>query len=72
MIDDFGSEPQASATLVPAPLSSTTALTASGWRPFLESEHAAARRRMLLDVVDSALDTLDTLGDTIAGAVGLR
>jgi len=72
MIDDFISETPATTSLVPAPHAPDAALAESGWRPFLESERAIARRGTLRDVLESALDTLDTLGDTIAGAVGLR
>jgi hypothetical protein len=72
MTDDFVSEPHPTGALVPVPESSSTTLTAAGRRPFLESERAAARRGVLRDLVRTTFDTLDALGDTIAGAVGLR
>ena len=68
MIDDFVSEVQPGAALVPAPQHSATALTT----PVNERARAIARGDTMRNLFESALDTLDTLGDTIAGAVGLR
>jgi hypothetical protein len=71
MIDDFDSEPQSSGALVPAPLGSTTALTAPAPLP-LNERRAAGLGETLQELVETTLDTLDDLGDRIAGAVGLR
>jgi hypothetical protein len=70
MIDDFVSEPHASGALVPVPHHPTTALTTPTTLPL--NERRARVGGALHDLVESTLDTLDTLGDTIAGVVGLR
>ena len=57
--------------LVPQPMHPSTALATAAPLP-PRREHADDVRTVLTRVVDRALDTLDSAGDSIARAVGLR
>ncbi|HEV7992645.1 MAG TPA: hypothetical protein VGP25_12525 [Gemmatimonadaceae bacterium] len=73
MIDDFLPETEPSGALVPPPRTPPTALaTAAPLPPRLPSGAIASREGFFRDLVRSTLDSLDTLGDSIAGAIGLR
>lgn len=73
MIDDILPEPQPSGALVPPPRTPPVALaTAQPLLPHRPSRGIASGEDLLRDLVRTTLDTLDSLGDSIAGAIGLR
>jgi hypothetical protein len=73
MMDDILPEPQPSGALVPPPRTPPVALaTVEPLPPRRPSSRAVRSEGFFRDVVRSALDSLDSLGDTIAGAIGLR
>jgi hypothetical protein len=73
MIDDFFPEPEPSGALVPPPRNPPTALaTAAPLLPRRPSRVISPREDFFRGLVQSTLDSLDSLGDTIAGAIGLR
>ena len=66
-------EPQPCGALVPPPVHPPTALaTAAPLPPRPWHDDAIEARGVLERTVNRALDALDTVGDTIAEAVGLR
>lgn len=67
-------EPESSGSLVPPPRVPPTAVATSAPPPPPPASSRSTRlgRRGIAGLVDAALDSLDTLGDRIAGAVGLR
>jgi hypothetical protein len=73
MIEDFLPEPEPSGALVPPPRNPPTALaTADALPPRRPSRAITPREGILRSFVQTTLDSLDSLGDTIAGAIGLR
>ena len=73
MIDDQLPEPQPAGALVPPPSGPITALaTSAPLPPRRPSSPIRPREDFLRGIVQSALDTLDDVGDRIAGAIGLR
>lgn len=73
MDDERIPEPEPSGALVPPPVSPTTALATAAPLPPRRWEDDAIEVRGLVErVIDRTLDTLDSVGDTIAEAVGLR
>ena len=73
MIDDFLPEPQPSGALVPPPRNPPTALaTADALPPQRPARAITPRDGLLRQLVQTTLDSLDSLGDSIAGAIGLR
>jgi hypothetical protein len=73
MIDDILPEPQPSGALVPPPRTPPVALaTAEPLQPQRPSLSVTSREGFFRDLVRTTLDSLDSLGDTIAGAIGLR
>lgn len=75
-MDDFTPETQPSGSLVPPPRVPPIAIaTSAPLSPRSHPRHPSLLerpRRSLRDLVESALDELDRVGDRIAGAVGLR
>jgi hypothetical protein len=73
-MDDNLPETQPSGSLVPPPRVPPGAVAAAAPLPPSRPSSSAARRREtgLRGLLVAALDGLDTLGDRIAGAVGLR
>lgn len=66
-------EPEPRGALVPPPVHPPTALaTAAPLPPRRWADDAIESRGVLSRAVDRALDALDTVGDSIAEAVGLR
>ena len=66
-------EPDPSGALVPPPVHPPTALaTAAPLPPRRWDDDVIDARGVLARAVDRALDALDTVGDRIADAVGLR
>jgi len=72
MIDDFVPEPQPSGALVPPPRNPPTAIATAAPLPPRNEPRIVRRGSGFRGLVETALDTIDTLGDTIAEAVGLR
>lgn len=73
MIDDFLPEPQPSGALVPPPRNPPTALaTADALPPQRPARAITSGEGLLRQLVLTTLDSLDSLGDSIAGAIGLR
>lgn len=73
MIDDILPEPQPSGALVPPPRTPPVALATSDALPPRRSSNRVVRSENLFrELVRSTLDSLDSLGDSIAGAIGLR
>ena len=73
MIDDPLPEPQPSGALVPPPRGPTTAIaTAAPLPPRHPSPAIRPREGVFRGLVQSTFDTLDRVGDSIAGAIGLR
>jgi hypothetical protein len=73
MIDDFLPEPEPSGALVPPPRNPPTALaTSAPLPPSRPSLAITPREGFFRGLVQTTLDSLDSLGDTIAGAIGLR
>jgi hypothetical protein len=73
MMDDILPQPQPSGALVPPPRTPPTALaTAEPLPPLRPSGRVVRSEGLLRDLVRTTLDTLDSLGDSIAGAIGLR
>jgi hypothetical protein len=73
MDDERLPEPEPSGALVPPPVHPPTALATVAPLPPRPRDDVATDARALLErVVTRTLDTLDTVGDTIAEAVGLR
>jgi hypothetical protein len=73
MMDDILPEPQPSGALVPPPRTPPVALaTAEPLQPHRPSRSIAPRKGFFRDLVRTTLDSLDSLGDSIAGAIGLR
>jgi hypothetical protein len=71
MSDEILPQSEPSSALVPPPTHPPTALAASAPRP-PRREDAVDLRVLIGRLVDTTFDALDTLGDSIAGAVGLR
>jgi len=66
-------DPEPSGALVPTPLQPSTALAApSPSLPRWDDEDVVAARDFVARVVRRTFDALDTVGDSIAEAVGLR
>ena len=73
MNDDQLPDPQPSGALVPPPHGPVTAIATSvPLPPYRPSRPIAPREDFLRGLVQSAFDTLDDVGDRIAGAIGLR
>ena len=74
MIDDMLPEPEPAGALVPPPRNPPTAIaTAAPLPPRPSSSRVITPREGLLrTVVQSTLNALDDVGDSIARAVGLR
>ena len=73
MIDDHLPETQPSGALVPPPHGPTTAIaTSAPLPPHRPSRAVSPREDFFRGLVQSTLDTLDRVGDSIAGAIGLR
>jgi len=73
MIDDFLSETQPSGALVPPPRNPPTALaTTDALPPLRPSRTISQGEGLFRQIVQTTLDSLDSLGDSIAGAIGLR
>ena len=72
-MDERLPEPEPSGALVPPPVHPPTALaTAAPLPPRRRDESVIEARGVIERVVARALDTLDSVGDSIATAVGLR
>ncbi|HTK49358.1 MAG TPA: hypothetical protein VL328_15375 [Gemmatimonadaceae bacterium] len=71
MSDEIIPRPEPSGALVPPPVHPPTALASATARP-PRREESVDLRAFVGRAVDTALDALDTVGDAIAGAVGLR
>jgi hypothetical protein len=73
-MDDYSPQTDSGGSLIPPPRSSPTAVATSSpllpGRPSLS--RSPARIRGLRGLVESLLDRLDTFGDRIADAAGLR
>ncbi len=66
-------EPEPSGALVPPPVHPPTAIaTAAPLPPRRWDDDVIEARGVLERAVNRALDALDSVGDSIAGAVGLR
>ena len=66
-------EPEPTGALVPPPVHPPTALaTAAPLPPRRWDDDVSEARGVLERAVNRALDALDSVGDSIAGAVGLR
>jgi hypothetical protein len=73
MMDDILPEPQPSGALVPPPRTPPVALaTAEPVPPRQPSRRVVRSEGFFRDLVRSTLDSLDSLGDSIADAIGLR
>ncbi|MEO8564475.1 MAG: hypothetical protein ABI601_20545 [bacterium] len=73
MIDDLLPEPEPSGALAPPPRHPPTALaTSAPLPPRRPSRVITPREGFFRGLVQATLDSLDSLGDTIAGAIGLR
>jgi hypothetical protein len=73
MIDDMLPDPEPAGALVPPPRHPPTALaTADALPPYREPRDIAPREGIIRQVVQTALNALDDVGDSIAHAVGLR
>jgi hypothetical protein len=73
MIDDMLPEPEPAGALVPPPRNPPTALaTADALPPRREPRDIAPREGILRQVVQTTLNALDDVGDSIAHAIGLR
>ena len=73
MMDDIRPEPQPSGALVPPPRTPPVALaTAESLPPRRPSNRGVRSEDFFRDLVRTTLDSLDSLGDSIAGAIGLR
>jgi hypothetical protein len=73
MDDERLPEPQPSGALVPPPVYPPTALaTAAPLPPRRRDEDVEQARNLVARLVTRTLDALDTVGDSIATAVGLR
>jgi hypothetical protein len=73
MDDERLPEPQPSGALVPPPVYPPTALaTAAPLPPRRRDEDVEQARNLVARLVTRTLDALDTVGDSIAAAVGLR
>ncbi len=73
MSDDILPNTEPSGALVPPPRNPPTALaTAAPLPPRRQEESVPERFALLRSLVHSAFDTLDSVGDRIAGAIGLR
>ena len=73
MIDDHLPEPLPSGALVPPPSGPITAIaTSAPLPPRRPSRTITPREDFFRGLVQSTLDTLDRVGDSIAGAIGLR
>lgn len=73
MDEELVPEPEPRGDLVPPPVHPPTALaTAAPLPPRRWDDDVIEARGALARVVDRALDALDTVGDSIAEAVGLR
>lgn len=73
MDDERVPEEEPSGTLAPPPVHPSTALTTAAALPARSwDDDVIAARGVLERVVERALDTLDSVGDSIAEAVGLR
>jgi hypothetical protein len=73
MMDDILPEPQPGGALVPPPRTPPTALaTAEPLPPPRPSSRIVRSEGLFRDLVRDTLDTLDSLGDSIASAIGLR
>jgi hypothetical protein len=68
MSDESQPLPEPGGALVPPPIHPPTALAAPAPLPSRRRDEPVTLARL----VDSALDVLDAVGDSIAGAVGLR
>jgi hypothetical protein len=72
-MDDRLPEPAPSGALVPPPVHPPTALaTTAPLSPRRRDETLVEARGVIERVLTRALDTLDSVGDSIAAAVGLR
>jgi hypothetical protein len=71
MSDEILPQSEPSGALVPPPTHPPTALAAPAPLP-PRREDAVDLRAFVGRLVDATFDALDTLGDSIAGAVGLR
>jgi hypothetical protein len=75
MNDERVPEPEPTGALVPPPVPPSTALAAPESLPprrWAEDDDLVEARRLIRRAVDRALNALDTAGDSIAEAVGLR
>jgi hypothetical protein len=73
MDDERLPEPQPSGALVPPPVYPPTALaTAAPLPPRRRDEDVEQARNLVARLVTRTLDALDTVGDSIAAALGLR
>jgi hypothetical protein len=73
MIDDILPEPEPAGALVPPPRNPPTALaTSDALPPRSERRAISPRDGTLRRLVDTALNTLDSVGDRVAHAIGLR
>ena len=73
MIDDMLPEPEPAGALIPPPRNPPIALaTADAPLPYREPRGVAPREGIVRQVVQTALNALDDVGDSIARAVGLR
>jgi hypothetical protein len=73
MIDDILPEPQPSGALVPPPRTPPVALATGEPRwPDRPAREVALSEGFFRDLLRTTLDSLDSLGDSIAGAIGLR
>lgn len=73
MMDDILPEPQPSGALVPPPRMAPVALaTAEPVPPRRPSNRVVRSEGFFRELVRTTLDSRDSLGDSIAGAIGLR
>jgi hypothetical protein len=73
MTNDHLPEPQPSGALVPPPHGPVTAIaTSAPLPPRRPSRTITPREGFFRGLVQTTLDTLDRVGDNIAGAIGLR
>ncbi len=73
-MDEHLPEPEPVGALVPPPVPTPTALATAAPLPPRRSadDELAEARNLVARVMNRALDALDTAGDSIAAAVGLR
>lgn len=71
MSDEILPQPEPAGAIAPPPEHAPTALATLTPHP-PRREDAAGLRTLVGRAVDTSLDALDALGDSIAGAVGLR